>query len=261
MSFGLIPKGALRKKIKAGVLTVGTFVGMASTIAAEVCAATGPDWILVDLEHGSADEAMVGPLALAAAAYGVPTIVRIESPERIRLGRVLDQGVAGIMIPRVDSVEQVRSALTHLRYPPHGDRGVATYNRSARWGLDPSSLTAEEQETVFIVQIETLDALDAVDDIAALEGVDLLFVGPLDLSFALGVPRQFDHPDYLAALDRVQAAAAKAGKPVGILSIDKDAGRKFADRGIQFIGVGSDSTLLSAGMKEALATVRASEGS
>ena len=256
MSFGLMEKGALRRKIVAGERTVGTFVGLASTFAAEVCAATNPDWILIDLEHGSCDEGQVGSLALAAAAYGVPSIVRVESPERIRIGRVLDQGVAGVMIPRIETVEQVRSALQHLRYPPYGDRGVATYNRSARWGLDPSSLTAEEQETLFIVQIETLAALDAVDEIVAIDGVDLLFIGPLDLSFALGVPRQFDHPTFLKALDRVQEAAERAGKPVGILASDKTAGKALAKRGIHFIGVGSDSTLLSAAMKDALAVVR-----
>ena len=123
-----------------GETTVGTFVGMASATAAEVCAAAGADWVLIDLEHGSGSEDAVRDGVLAAGSYGVPTVVRVESGDRIRIGRVLDQGAAGIMVPRLDKPGEVAAVLTHLLYPPHGDRGVATYNRSCRWGMDRSPL-------------------------------------------------------------------------------------------------------------------------
>ena len=256
LSFGLLEPGGLKRQLAAGEHTIGTFLGLASTLAAEVCAASGVDWVLVDLEHGSADEAMIGPIALAAAAYGVPTVVRVEVPERIRIGRALDQGVDGIMLPRVESVDEVERYLSYMNFPPHGVRGVATYNRAARWGLNPAAVMGSESEAACIVQIETLSALDSVEEIAAVQGVDLVFVGPLDLSFALGVPRQFDHPTYLDALDRVVRAAEKAGKPAGILAADKSAGVKLAERGFRFIGVGSDSTVLSAGLRDAVDTLR-----
>ena len=133
-------RGRLRSSLAAGKPTVGTFVGAASAVTAEVCAATGVDWVLLDLEHGAGGEEQVGPVVVATGAYGVPTIVRVESAERIRLGRVLDLGAAGVMLPRLDSAEEVATALRHLRYPPEGDRGVATYNRACRFGLDPAAL-------------------------------------------------------------------------------------------------------------------------
>src|SRR4029079_15990185 len=181
----------------------------------------------------------------AAASYGVPVVVRVESSERIRIGRVLDQGAAGVMVPRVDTPGEVAAVLSHLRYPPHGDRGVATYNRSCRWGLDRLPLTDPTQNTLGVIQIETLAALDAVYEIAAQDGVDVLFVGPLDLSFALGVPLQFDSPAFTDALDRVLAAAAAHGKAAGILAANSAVAARYVERGFRFVAIGSDSTMLA----------------
>jgi 2-dehydro-3-deoxyglucarate aldolase/4-hydroxy-2-oxoheptanedioate aldolase len=249
MSVSPLDRGSLRRRIRSGETTVGTFVGLGSQTAAEVCAASGADWILVDLEHGSGAEEVVGPAVLAAGAYGVPTLVRVETDDRIRIGRVLDQGAAGIMLPRLGGGQQAAEALTHLRYPPYGDRGVATYNRSCRWGMDASPLSEAEQETVGIVQIENLKALDEVEEIAALDAADVLFVGPLDLSTALGVPRRFDSPEYRGALQRVLEAAERNGKAAGILALDGPAAAAYAAEGFRFIAVGSDSTVLSAALR------------
>ena len=109
--------GRLRRRL-AGDTTVGVFVGTASPVAAEVCAAAGIDWVLLDLEHGAGGEEQVGTVVLAAAAYGVPTVVRAESAARIRLGRILDLGAAGVMLPRLETADEVSQALRHLRYPP-----------------------------------------------------------------------------------------------------------------------------------------------
>src|SRR6185437_16096424 len=125
-------RGRLRSSLATGKPTVGTFVGAASPLNAEVCAAAGVDWILLDLEHGAGGEEQVRMVVPAAAAYGVPTVVRVESDARIRLGRVLDLGAAGVMLPRLSSAAEVAEAVRHLRYPPRGDRGVATYNRACR---------------------------------------------------------------------------------------------------------------------------------
>jgi 2-dehydro-3-deoxyglucarate aldolase/4-hydroxy-2-oxoheptanedioate aldolase len=236
-----LERGALRRRLANGATTVGTFVGMASTTGTEVCAAAGADWLLIDLEHGAGSEDVISDSVLAAASYGVPAIVRVESNERIRIGRVLDQGAAG---------------LTHLRYPPHGDRGVATYNRSCRWGLDRSPLTDPTQNTLGVIQIETLAALDAVEEIAAQDGVDVLFVGPLDLSFALGVPLQFDGPEFVAATGRVLDAAAAHGKTAGILAASAAVAVRYVERGFRFVAIGSDSTMLAAALSDAFAAIR-----
>ncbi|MFJ4027519.1 HpcH/HpaI aldolase/citrate lyase family protein [Paenarthrobacter sp. NPDC089989] len=256
MSRSPLDGGNLRARLRAGETTVGTFVGLASATAAEVCAASGADWVLIDLEHGSGGEDAVREGVLAAGSYGVPTIVRVESGERIRIGRVLDQGAAGIMVPRLNTVEEAGQAVKHMLYPPYGDRGVATYNRSCRWGMDRAPLSAEQQSTVGVIQIETLDALNSVDDIAAQDGVDVLFVGPLDLSYALGVPLQLDSNAFQEALQKVVAAAEEHNKAAGILAVDGVAAAKYVRQGFRFVAIGSDSTIMAAAFRDAFATAR-----
>ena len=242
------PLGAgrsLRERFLAGERTVGTFLGLGSVTAAEVCAAAGLDWVLVDLEHGGGDEDQVGAIATAAGAYGCATLVRVEQPERIRIGRVLDAGAAGVMFPRIASAAEAAEARTHQLYPPGGDRGVASYNRAARWTLDTPALDAANDNVVGIVQIETRGAVDEIERIAATDGADVIFVGPQDLSYALGAPRRFDHPDFQAVLDRVVAACREHGKVAGILANDRAGAERYAERGFGFLAIGSDATLLA----------------
>jgi 4-hydroxy-2-oxoheptanedioate aldolase len=251
--------GRLRARLAAGDATVGTFLGMASPVAAEVCAAAGPDWVPLDLEHGGGGEEQVGTTVLAAAAYGVPTVVRVETDARIRLGRVLDLGAAGVMLPRLNSAGEVAAALRHLHYPPAGDRGVATYNRACRFGLDPGALDRADAEVLCVVQIESAAAVAQADAIAALEGVDVLFVGPRDLSHDLGVPGDLTAPRYLECLATVREAAGRHGKACGLLVGDGPSARRLADQGWGFVGVGSDSTLLAAAPRAALAAARSDD--
>ena len=243
---GPLDRGQLRARLAAGRATLGTFLGTASPIAAEVCAAAGFDWLLLDLEHGSGGEEQVGATVPAAAAYGVPTVVRVESDARIRIGRVLDAGAAGVMLPRLDTPEQVSAAIRHLYYPPRGDRGVATYNRACRFGLDPGALDRADDEVVGVVQIESARAVAAAEEIAAIDGVDVLFVGPRDLSHDLGVPGQVTAPKFLDALNQVRLASHKHGKACGLLVNDGAAAATKLDEGWTFVTIGSDSTLLAA---------------
>ena len=256
MSHGPLNSGLLRRRLAEGEVTVGTFVGMSSATAAEVCAAAGADWVLIDLEHGSGGEDAVRYGVVAAGSYGVPTIVRVESGDRIRIGRVLDQGAAGIMVPRLNTVDQAAQSVRHMLYPPRGDRGVATYNRACRWGMDRRTLTEPGQETLGIIQIETLEALESVEDIAAQDGVDVVFVGPLDLSYALGVPLQLDSNVFQEALERVVAAAQLHIKAAGILAVDGPGAAKYVRQGFRFVAIGSDSTIMAAAFRDAFATAR-----
>lgn len=243
---------ALRARFLAGEPTVGTFLGLGATAAAEVCASVGLDWVLADLEHGGGDEAGVGSIVAAAGGYGAATLVRVEEPTRIRIGRVLDAGAAGIMLPRISSAAEAAAALRHRLYPPEGDRGVATYNRAARWGGEVAALDAANDRAVGIVQIETAGAMDDLDAIAATPGADVLFVGPQDLSYALGVPRQFDAPVFQEALDRVVVACRAHGKVAGILTNDRAGAEAYLARGFKFIAIGSDATLLAATLRGVL---------
>jgi 4-hydroxy-2-oxoheptanedioate aldolase len=248
--------GALARAVRGGDPTLGTFLGTASAITAEVCAAAGFDWVLLDLEHGAGGEEQVRDVVPAAGSYGVPTVVRVETDARIRMGRVLDNGAAGIMLPRMDGAEQVGAALTHLRYPPVGDRGVATYNRACRFGLDPGALERADEEVLVVVQVESAAAVAAADEIAALDGVDVLFVGPRDLSHDLGVPGDTTAPAFVEALQTVLAAARRHGKAGGLLVNDGAAAAQRLEQGWAFVAIGSDSTLLAAASRAALERAR-----
>lgn len=249
----------LKARLRRGEATFGTFLGAASAVTAEICAAAGADWVLLDLEHGSGGEEQVRHVVPAAASYGVPTLVRAESSERIRAGRLLDLGAVGVMFPRVETSQDTAEVLRHLRYPPTGDRGVATYNRMCRFGLDREALTRADQEIIGVVQIETLGALDSVEEVAALEGADVLFVGPLDLSYALGVPGDLTAPVFIEALGRVLDAARQAGKAAGYLVPDGTAAARMAEEGWQFLAIGSDATLLAGAVTRQMRTARGTE--
>jgi 2-keto-3-deoxy-L-rhamnonate aldolase RhmA len=233
---------------------IGTFVNLGSPLVTEVCAVAGFDWLLVDLEHGAGgEEALVGQV-LAAAAHDVPLFVRVESVERIRVGRVLDLGVAGVMIPRVEGAAEARRVSRWARYPPDGERGVATYNRACRFGTRPEALLTANDEVTLIVQIETSGALAEVEDIAATPGVDALFVGPRDLSQALGVPGDFAAGEFQQAIERVAAAASEHGIAAGILAKDRAAADRYGAQGFGLLAVGSDSGFLMEGARQAVGT-------
>jgi 2-dehydro-3-deoxyglucarate aldolase/4-hydroxy-2-oxoheptanedioate aldolase len=225
-------------------------------VTAEVCAAAGFDWLLVDLEHGAGGEDQVRALVPVAAAYGVPTIVRVETAARIRIGRVLDLGAAGVMLPRLNSAAEVALALAHLRYPPEGDRGVATYNRACRFGLDAGALERAGDELLGVVQIESAAAVADVGAIAGLPGADVLFVGPRDLSHDLGVPGDLAAPSFVAALDKVRTAARDHGKACGLLVNDGAAAAARLAEGWTFVAIGSDTTLLASAATSSLDRAR-----
>jgi 2-dehydro-3-deoxyglucarate aldolase/4-hydroxy-2-oxoheptanedioate aldolase len=242
---------SLRDLVRSGDATRGTFLNLGSPGAAEVCALSGFDWLLVDLEHGAGgEEGLTGQL-LAGAAHDVPVLVRVESPARIRVGHVLDLGVAGVMFPRLDTPDDVQEAVRHLWYPPRGDRGIATYNRARQFGGDGRDNESVNESLLGVVQIETAPALENVREIAAIPGVDVLFVGPSDLSMALGIPGQFENPILLEAFDKVIDAARSSNIAPGILAVDPDRVEALSSRGFTFIGVGSDASLLRAAARSA----------
>ena len=237
----------------AGRPALGTFVNLGSPLAAEACALGGASWLLLDLEHGTGEHALL-PQILAAEAHGVAALVRVETADRIRAGRVLDLGVTGVMFPRIDTVEQAAEAIAHLRYPPEGDRGVATYNRACGFGLDTGALDRANGEVLGIIQIESPEAVANAAEIAAVPGVDVLFVGPRDLSHAMGIPGQVRHPDFVAAMEHVLAAAGKAGIAAGTLAATPASAAGYVADGFTFVGVGSDSSILAGAVADAIRT-------
>jgi len=240
-----------RSRVLARELVAGTFINLGSSITAEITAGSGFDWLLIDIEHGSADlESLMTQLQAIGGSSAVP-LVRIASNEPARFKRVLDMGAGGVMIPYVSTAEEAKQAVASMRYPPRGVRGVAKLNRGSGFGqnFDDYFANAHEQ-LVCVVQIETVEALDNIDEIAAVDGVDVLFIGPLDLSVNMGIPEQFTHERFLEARAKVVEAAKNAGKAAGILLLNTDMIADTLKAGFTCVAVGSDGGLVAAGMRQ-----------
>ena len=248
----------LRSRIRAGETLYGSFVQLGSPIAAELVARAGFDWVIIDLEHGAGTETELLASLLAVSTTPTTALVRPQSAERIRIGRALDHGAHGLMIPRIDLPEQAQEAISFMRFPPDGVRGLALSTRGA--GLTErghAQVRDINEQLVGIIQIESPSAVAHAVEIAAIDGVDVLFVGPADLSHSLGIPGQFDHPDYLAAVERTIAAADTHGKATGILLRDPTTLARHLELGFRFIGIGADGAFIADGARAVLAAVRA----
>ena len=248
---------AFRHRILAGETLFGAWASLGSPGSAELLGRSGLDWVVVDLEHGNTTESELLAHLTAIEVSGSVALVRPQSGERLRIGRALDMGAAGVVVPRLDTAEQVREAVTFLRYPPTGQRGVALLTRGARLGtVNHAGVAALNEDIVGVFQIESPAALEAADDFAAIDGVDVLFVGPADLSHSLGVPGQFANPVYQAGLRRVVAACRTRGKAAGILLYDPASFKPHLDLGFTFVGIGADISFVNDGIRAALAAAR-----
>jgi 4-hydroxy-2-oxoheptanedioate aldolase len=251
------PERTLRARVLAGETLFGLFLDLGSPLSAEICARAGYDWLVVDLEHGAGTEAGLVGLLQSVEVGGSTAVVRPQSGERLRIGRALDLGAAGIVIPRLESAAEAREAVSFLRYPPRGVRGVALRTRGAGMGSVAHGDVGQIDERILgIVQIESVGALREADQIAAIDGVDVLFVGPADLTHSLGVAGRFDDETYLAALKTVVAACAAHGKAAGILVYDLGVVPGLLELGYRFVGIGADGALVASGARAALAAVR-----
>ena len=252
---------SLRSRVLDGAATVGTFLNLGSPVTAEICAMAGYDWVLIDLEHGSGSQAdLLGQLQ-AVTGTGATPLVRVELPARTPTSRALDPGAGGIMFPRIDSAADARDAVRFLRFPPDGVRGVASQNRTGRFGQVPvADLGRLDDDLLGVIQIETLGSLGELDAIAAVDGVDVLFVGPGDLSYALGVPGRLDDQRYRDALAAVVAAAAPGRCAAGVLVRDVAEAERHLELGFRFIGIGSDSALVMSGATATVNGFRAAAG-
>ena len=247
----------LRSRILGGETLFGTFVALGSPTAAEICGRAGFDWVIIDLEHGAAHESDLLTSLYAVGSTPATALVRPRSADRLRVGRVLDLGAHGVMIPRIDLPAEAAEVISFMRYPPDGTRGLALSTRGAGLGeLGHADVQRINQHVVGIIQVESPSAVEHAAEIAAIDGVDVLFVGPADLSHSMGIPGQFDDPRFLAALERVVAAADGAGKAAGILLFNMAVLPRHRDLGFRFIGLGSDGAFVADGARAVLASAR-----
>ncbi len=249
------------KPLQQGEAQLGCFLSMGSAVNAEIIGRAGFDFVVIDLEHGIGSEKDVLGQLQALSGSGTGAIVRVECHDRQRVHRILDLGAHGIMFPRVNNAQEARLAVAAMRYPPDGVRGVATLVRASNYGADFGGYQAASKEALLgVLQIETPEGVANVEEIAAVDGADVLFIGPYDLTQGMGIFREFDHPKFVDALNKTAAAANRHGRTLGILLSSPDDYGRYRDLGFRFITCGSDLGVLTVGARELSQTLRTARG-
>lgn len=225
---------------------VGMWVCSGSPLVAEICAGAGLDWLLIDMEHSpNGLESVLGQLQ-AVAAHPVTPVVRVPTNDAVTVKQVLDLGAQNLLVPMVSSADEARAAVEAVRYPPRGKRGVGSaLARSGRWNRVEGYLEQADEHVSLFVQIETAAGVEAAAEIAAVDGVDGVFVGPSDLAASMGLIGQQSHPDVVAAVRRTFEAVRSAGKPVGVNAFVPEVARSYLEAGATFVLVGADVALLA----------------
>lgn len=247
-----------KERVYGGEVVHGCWVNIGSTVSAEMMGRAGFDWVLIDLEHGAGNDAIMYQQLQVLQSTGTPVMVRTDQASRSRVQRILDAGAHGIMFPQFQTPSEVQQAVRLMYYPPLGVRGMAKMIRATEFGSGASDyLKNQERNIVSIIQIETLGALKEIDAIAALQGVDVLFVGPSDLSMAMGIFGQLQHELYQKAIRDVSDAAKKHGKVAGVLLQDLTEYEMYHRLGYRFLACGSESSFLVKGAAEMVSQLNA----
>ncbi|HEY4060616.1 MAG TPA: aldolase/citrate lyase family protein [Puia sp.] len=247
----------IKRRLQQGETLNGCWLNLGSSLTAEMVGMAGFDWVLIDLEHGAGVEKDVLHQLQALEHTPAAALVRVESADRQRIHRILDMGAEGIMCPRINNAAEAAAVASGLHYPPEGSRGIAKMIRATGFGKDFPGYYKEAKENILgIVQVETAEVLHHLDEIASLPGIDVLFIGPSDLSMALGIFGQLDHPLYKEALKATVNAAQKAGKSAGILIRSPDEYKLYHEMGIRLIACGADGSFVAQGARDLAAKLK-----
>ena len=240
-----LPVNRFKRALKAGNTQIGLWCSLSNHYAIEVVAGAGFDWLLIDTEHSPNELDMVLSQLQAVAPYDTHPVVRVPWNDMVTIKRFLDIGTQSLLIPYVQNEEEAKKAVAHTRYPPDGVRGVAGSVRANRFGRVKDYARRASEELCVLVQVETRTALDNLEAIAAVDGVDGVFIGPADLHASLGYAGQISHPDVKAHIDDAIGRIRRSGKAAGVLTgVEADA-RRWLELGCQFVAVGVDATILA----------------
>ena len=247
----------LKERLSADEKTIGCWQFTTSPDVAEILGLCGFDALLVDHEHGPGGLESLVAILRATASSEVTRLVRVPSNDAVYLKRVLDCGVEGVMIPMLESAEQARAAVAACRYPPHGMRGAAhTVTRAGDYGAAPDYPERIEERLLIIGQVESLAAIDAVPAMAEVDGLDMLLIGPLDMSGSAGALGQMDDPGVRDAIARAEAAILASGAWLGGVAGSVDEARSMLDRGYRLVMASSDMHLLRDGGRDVANALR-----
>ncbi|MFC5067253.1 HpcH/HpaI aldolase family protein [Flaviflagellibacter deserti] len=248
-----LPINHFKRAIMAGEQQIGLWSSLASNITTEVLAGAGFDWLLIDAEHAPNDlRTVLGQLQAVMEYPKTQAIVRIPSNDKIEIKRYLDAGVLSFLVPMVETADEARQAVAATRFPPDGIRGFAGVSRSSRFGRIKNYHSRAHEEICILVQVESELGIQNLEDIAAVPGVDGVFIGPGDLSAALGHLGDQGHPDMVALIEKSIHRIVAAGNRPGILTGDESLARRYMAAGCIYTAVGLDTGILARGA-EALA--------
>jgi len=247
-----LPQNPFKRALRAGTAQIGLWSSLSSNYTVEVIAGAGFDWILLDTEHSPSDLENLLTQLQAAAPYPTHPVVRVPWNDMVTMKRVLDIGAQSLLIPYVQTAEEARNAVAHTRYPPAGVRGVAGTTRATRFGRVKDYAKRAHEEICVLVQVETRSALDQIEAIAAVDGVDGIFIGPADLHASLGHTGEVANPQVKPLIDDAIRRIRKCGKAPGILTPNEADARHWLECGALFVAVGADVGILARGA-EALA--------
>ena len=240
-----MPRNEFKRALARGDTQIGLFLGLANAFSAELLAGTGFDWLLIDGEHGPNDLRSVIAQLQALAAHAERVAVRSVDHDAARIKQLLDAGVQTLMAPMVESAEQAQALVRAMRYAPEGVRGVGTaMARAAHWNGVADYFAHANAEMCLIAQIESVQGLAQLEQIAAVDGVDALFIGPSDLAASMGYLGQPGHPEVKAAVAGAIARIVKSGKAAGVFSADAALAADYHGMGVRFLLVGVDTLLL-----------------
>lgn len=241
-----IPINRFKQALAAGQHQLGLWVSLCSPYAAEVVAGSGFDWLLFDTEHAPNELTTVLGQLQASAPYPVSGLVRPTWNDPLQIKRYLDVGVQTLLIPYVQNAEEAAAAVAATRYPPQGKRGMGGTHRASGFGRNPAYVQQCQEQLCVLVQVETAEALNHLDAILAVDGVDGVFIGPADLSASLGYPGELKHPQVQAVIEDTLRRIKASGKAPGILSFDETLCRRYMELGSLFTAVGMDLSILAA---------------
>jgi 4-hydroxy-2-oxoheptanedioate aldolase len=240
-----LPENRFKRALAEGRQQIGLWCSLPGTYAAEAVAGSGFDWLLFDTEHSPGDVLTVLGQLQAVAPYDVSPVVRPASNDTVLIKRFLDIGAQTLLIPYVQNAEEAGRAVAAMRYPPEGVRGVSGLTRATRFGRVPGYAKRAAEELCLIVQVETGAALKALESIAAVAGVDAVFIGPADLAASLGHAGEPGHPEVVAAVEDAVRRLRAIGKPAGILTPDTAFAAHCIELGTTFTAVGIDVGILA----------------
>ena len=248
----------LKQKIQRGESAIGTFVKLTDPAVPELLALAGFDFFVLDTEHVAVDREQLTNIVRAADAAGITPIVRVRENQQVEILQNLDLGYAGVQVPNVDTAQQARDLVSYVKYTPLGVRGLSPSVRACGYGTCgvQEYIDTANANTLVVAHCETKTCVENLDEVLKVEGLDVIFIGPMDLSQSYGVPGNPGDPEVQAAIETVTAKTLKAGKAVGTVAGTPEAARKLIEKGVQYILLASDQGMIVKWGKSAVGAIR-----